>query len=81
MSRTPAPHVEPFHSSGRERPILLMEQDELLLGSDRGVLQHPLQLQHVIHTKGMGVSGIYCSSISLTEYWSSTIVHNTIYVL
>jgi len=45
MSRTPAPHVEPFHSSGRERPILLMEQDELLLGSDRSVLQHPLQLQ------------------------------------
>lgn len=54
MSRTPAPHVEPFHGSGRERPILLMEQDELLLGSDRGVLQHPLQLQQVITPREWG---------------------------
>lgn len=54
VSRTPAPHVEPFHSSGRERPILLMEQDELLLGSDRGVLQHPLQLQQVITPREWG---------------------------
>lgn len=54
MSGTPAPHVEPFHSSGRERPILLMEQDKLLLGSDRGVLQHPLQLQHIDTPKEWG---------------------------
>lgn len=48
MTRTPAPHVEPFHSSGRERPILFMKQDQLLLGSDCSVLQHPFQLQQVI---------------------------------
>jgi len=65
MSRTPAPHIEPFHSSGRERSILLMEQNQLLLGSDRCVLQHPLQLQEVIYTKGMEVSGTYCSTVNL----------------
>lgn len=65
MCRTPAPHIEPFHSSGWERSILLMEQNQLLLGSDRCVLQHPLQLEEIIYTKGVEASGTCCSVINL----------------
>lgn len=68
MSRTPAPHIEPFHSSGRQGSIFFVEQDELLLGSHRCVLQHPLQLQQIIHIKGIWASGCYCSIIYLIQY-------------
>lgn len=44
MRRTPASHVQPLHGPGRKGPLLAVEQDELLLGSDGRVLQHPLQL-------------------------------------
>lgn len=64
VSRTPAPHVEPLHSPGRERPILLVEQDQLLLGSHCGVLQHPLQLQQLWTPKEKAVSP-GCSSLSV----------------
>lgn len=55
VTRTPAAHVEPLHGAGRERPILLVEQDQLLLRSHRRALQHLLQLQRITHTKEWGV--------------------------
>lgn len=56
VSRTPAPHVEPLHGAGREGPILLVEQDQLFLGSHCRVLQHPLQLQQIWAHKEKAIS-------------------------
>ena len=45
VAGAPAPHVEPLHSAGRCRPVLPVQQDQLLLGARSRGLQHPLQLR------------------------------------
>lgn len=45
VPRTPAAHVEPLHGACRARALLTMQQDQLLEGAHRCVLQHLLQLQ------------------------------------
>ena len=44
MSGAPAAHVEPLHRPGGARPVLLVQQHQLLQGPHRRVLQHLLQL-------------------------------------
>lgn len=42
---TPTAHVKPLHGACRARALLTMQQDQLLEGAHRCVLQHLLQLQ------------------------------------
>lgn len=58
MSRAPAPHVEPFHSSARKGTILLVQKDQLLLGSNCCVLQHPFQLKYTTDTHSKDISSL-----------------------
>lgn len=45
VSGDPAPHVEPVHGSSGWGAVLSVQQHQLLLGTDRTSLQHPLQLK------------------------------------
>ncbi len=45
MPRAPATHVEPFNRSGGARPVLFVQEDQLLQGPNCRVLQHLLQLE------------------------------------
>lgn len=45
VAGAPAAHVEPVHGAGRRRPVLPVQQDQLLLSAHSGALQHPLQLR------------------------------------
>ena len=45
VAGAPAAHVQPLHGAGGCRPLLPVQQDQLLLGSYGRALQHPLQLQ------------------------------------
>lgn len=44
MARTPTPHVEPLYGAGGRWALLLVQQDQLLLGTHGCALQHLLQL-------------------------------------
>lgn len=45
VSGDPASHVEPVHGSSGWGAVLSVQQHQLLLGTDRTSLQHPLQLK------------------------------------
>lgn len=45
VAGAPATHVQPLHGARGSRPVLPVQQDQLLLGTHGCALQHPLQLR------------------------------------
>ena len=57
VSGDPAPHVEPLHGALGWRPVLPVQQHQLLLGPHGTALQHPLQLKTRQRERGMDGAG------------------------